>query len=142
VTGFVDQSDNLQQCAAPTTANQTTPTPPRTPTTASLTVIKIVSGTTNVTSSDFAIHVSGINTSPANFNGSSTGTDLTLNPGAFNVTETGPTSSFNSTATGECSGTIEASQRLTSTITNVPKTFEECFKSLLTTAQLTTLSSY
>ncbi|HVD08448.1 MAG TPA: hypothetical protein VNB67_08385, partial [Nitrososphaeraceae archaeon] len=61
VTGFADQSDNLQQS---TTASKTTPipnpapTPAPTPTTASLTVIKIVSGTTNATSSDFAIHVS------------------------------------------------------------------------------------
>ena len=138
VTGFADQSDNLQQS---TTASKTTPipnpapTPAPTPTTASLTVIKIVSGTTNATSSDFAIHVSGINPTPANFNGSGTGTDLTLGPGAFNVTETA-SPNFSTSFSSECSGTIAAGQHLTCTITNTAKTCVECFTSLLNSTQI------
>jgi len=117
VTGFADQSDNLQQS---TTANKTTPTP--TPTTASLTVIKIVSGTTNTTSSDFAIHVSGINPTPANFNGSGTGSDLTLSPGSYQVTEAGGPSGYTPSYSPDCSGSISAGQAKTCTITNTLQT--------------------
>jgi len=132
-TAFADQSDNLQQS---TTANNTTPTPTPTLTTGTLTVLKIVSGTTTATPSNFTIHVTGNNPTPANFAGSSTGIDVTLSPGAFNVTETGPTSSFNTATTADCAGTIAAGQHLTCTITNTAKTCEECFTSLLTPAQL------
>jgi hypothetical protein len=144
VTGFADQSDNIQQSAAPTaanqtTANQTTPTP--TPTTATLTVIKIVAGNaTNATASDFTIHVTGNNPTPANFDGSTTGIVVTLGSGSFNVTETVPVGSFfTTTTTGDCTGTIAAGQHLTCTITNTPKTCEECFTSLLTPDQITAL---
>jgi Prealbumin-like fold domain len=144
VTGFADQSDNLQQsAAAPTTANQTTPTPTPAPTTATLTVIKIVSGNaTNTTPSNFTMHVTGNNPTPANFAGSNgTGTDVTLGPGTFSVTETGPTSSFNTTTTGDCSGTITAGQHLSCTITNTPKTCVECFTTVLSSAQQSTILS-
>jgi len=138
VTGFADQSDNIQQSAVPTTANQTTtPTPTPIRTTGTLTVIKIVAGNTTATASNFTMHVTGNNPTPANFAGSTTGTTVTLGAGAFAVTETGPTSSFNATTTGDCSGTIAAGQHLTCTITNTAKTCVECFTSLLTTAQIT-----
>jgi hypothetical protein len=140
VTGFADQSDNIKQSISPTTptsANKTTPTPA--PTNASLTVIKIVSGRTTATSSNFTMHVTGNNPTPANFAGSTTGIDVTLGAGAFAVTENGPTSSFNTTTTGDCSGTIAAGQHLTCTITNTPKTCEECFTSLLSQTQITTI---
>ena len=136
VTGFADQSDNNQQS---TTANKTTPTPTPTPTTATLKVIKIVSGRTTGTPSNFTMHVSGNNPIPANFAGSSAGVDVTLGAGAFAVTETGPTSAFNTTTIGDCSGAIASGQHLTCTITNTAKTCEECFTSLLTTAQIAEL---
>jgi hypothetical protein len=140
VTGFADQSDNLKQsAAAPTAANQTTPTP--TPVNASLTVTKIVSGNTTATPSNFTMHVIGNNPTPANFAGSSAGIDVTLSPGAFSVTETGPTSSFNTTTTGDCSGTITAGQHLSCTITNTPKTCVECFTTVLSSTQITALVS-
>jgi hypothetical protein len=142
VTGFADQSDNLQQSAAPTTANQTTPTPTPTPTplTATLTVTKIISGNTTAIPAQFAIHVTGNNPNPPNFAGSTTGIDVTLGSGAFNVTETVPTGSFfTSSFIGDCAGTIVAGQHLSCTIINTPKTCEECFTSLLTTAQITAL---
>jgi hypothetical protein len=139
VTGFADQSDNIQQS---TTANKATPTPTPTPTTASLTVIKIVSGTTTATSSDFAIHVSGINPTPANFNGSRTGTDVTLSPGTFNVTETPPPPNFTTSFSSECSGTITAGQHLTCTITNTAKTCEECFTTFLNQTEIASILSF
>jgi hypothetical protein len=138
VTGFADQSDNNQQS---TTANKTspTPTPTPTPTTATLTVIKIVSGRTTGTPSNFTMHVTGNNPIPANFAGSSAGINVTLGAGAFAVTETGPTSAFNTTTTGDCTGTIASGQHLTCTITNTAKTCVECFTSLLTTTQIAEL---
>jgi hypothetical protein len=141
ITGFADQSDNIQQSAAPTTANQTIPSPTPTPipTTATLTVIKIVSGRTTATPSNFTMHVTGNNPTPADFAGSSAGIVVTIGSGPFNVIETGPTSSFNTTITGDCSGTIAAGQHLACVINNTVKTCEECFTSLLTTAQITAL---
>jgi hypothetical protein len=145
VTGFADQSDNLQQSATaqtPTTGNQTTPTPTPTPTptTATLTVIKVVAGNTTATPANFTIHVTGNNPIPADFNGSATGTDVTLSPSTFNVTETA-SPNFTTTFSSECSGNITAGQHLTCTITNTAKTCEECFTSLLTQTQITAFLS-
>jgi hypothetical protein len=141
VTGFADQSDNIQQSAAPTAANQTIPTPTPTPPTATLTVIKIVTGNTTATPSNFTMHVTGNNPTPANFAGSSAGIDVTLGAGAFAVTETGPTSSFNTTTTGDCSGTIVAGQHPICTIANTALTCEQCLTKFLTTAQITAFLS-
>jgi hypothetical protein len=135
VTGFVDQSDNIQQSTAPTTANQTTPTPTPTPTTATLTVIKIVTGTTTAKPSNFTMHVSGFNPKPANFAGSAD-TEVTLSPGTFSVTETPPSPNFITSLSSECSGTIAAGQHLTCTVTNKAKSCEECFTTLLTADQI------
>jgi hypothetical protein len=130
VTGFADQSDNLKQSAAapitPSTANQTTgnqTTPTTTPATGTLTVIKRLSSgdTPPVKISDFVIHVTGNNPTPANFNASSTGTVVTLGLGPFSVTEA-PSAIFTPSFSSECSGTIAAGQHLTCTITNTPKT--------------------
>jgi hypothetical protein len=139
VTGFADQSDNLQQSS---TANKTTPTPTPTPipTTATLTVTKAVSGSTTAIPAQFEIHVTGNNPNPPNFGGSATGTDVTLGSGAFNVTETAPTGSFfTSSFIGDCAGTIAAGQHLSCTIINTPKTCEECFTSILNQTQLNTV---
>jgi hypothetical protein len=89
VTGFADQSDNLQQSSL---TNQTSSPPPTTPPThapesAILTVTKMVVGNTTVHESDFIIHVIGNNPNPANFAGSPGGIDVTLGPGAFNITQ-------------------------------------------------------
>jgi hypothetical protein len=137
VTVFTDQSDNLQPSTT-TAANKTapTPTPTPTPTTATLTVIKVVNGTTTATAANFTIQVIGNNPTPANFLGSATGTDVTLGPGTFNVTETA-LPGFTTTFSSDCSGNITAGQHLTCTITNTAKTCEECFTSFLTQAQIT-----
>ena len=151
VTGFADQSDNLKLPAPPvtptTSANQTTgnstPLTPSTtpaPTTATLTVTKIVSGSSSFTASNFTIHVTGNSPIPADFAGSSTGVDVTLNPGIFNVTETIPAGSlFNRSFTGNCHGTVAAGEHLTCTITNKPLTCEQCFRKFLTQADITFL---
>jgi hypothetical protein len=131
VTGFADQSDNLQQSAAPTTPTSGNKT---TPTNTTLTVIKIVSGNTTATPSNFTMHVTGNNPTPANFEGSSTGIVVTLDPGPFSVTETA-SPNFTTSFSSNCGGTIRAGQHLSCTIINTPKTCEECFTSLLTPEQ-------
>ena len=67
-----------------------------------LKVIKIVSGRTTGTPSNFTMHVTGNNPIPANFAGLSAGVDVTLGAGAFAVSETGRTSAFNTTTIGDC----------------------------------------
>jgi hypothetical protein len=119
VTGFADQSDNLQQSSL---TNQTSSRPPTTPPThvsesALLTVTKMVVGNTTVHESNFTIHVIGNNPNPANFAGSPGGVDVRLGPGAFNVTET-PNLFLFPIFRGNCSGTIAAGQHLRCTIIN------------------------
>jgi hypothetical protein len=93
-------SDNNQQSAA---ANNTTPPPTSTPTTATLTVIKIVSGKDVPRPSSFTMHVTGNNPIPANFAGSAAGVNVTLDLGTFSVTETAPAGTFFTNRTdGNC----------------------------------------
>jgi hypothetical protein len=88
-------------------------------TSATLTVIKSVvnsHGGTKV-ASDFSITVTGTNPSPSTFNGSTTGTTVTLGAGSFSVdegTHTGYTVSYST----DCSGTIAAGDSKTCTVTN------------------------
>jgi hypothetical protein len=141
VTGFDDQSDNIQK-APPLAAipgNVTTRiTTPTSTTTATLTVIKIVSGNTTATPSNFTMHITGNNPTPANFEGSSAGIVVTLDPGPYSVTETAPSGTFfTNTTAGDCVGTVTAGQHPSCTITNTPKTCEQCFRSILNQTQLT-----
>lgn len=141
VTGFDDQSENIQKVPPTTTipGNVTTRiTTPNPTTTATLTVIKLVSGNTTATPSNFTMHITGNNPTPANFAGSSAGIVVTLDPGPFGVTETAPSGTFfTNTMTGDCDGTVTAGQHSSCTITNTPKTCEECFRSILNQTQLT-----
>lgn len=88
------------------------------PTTGTLIVIKNVvndDGGSSV-ASDFTMDVSGTNVSDASFPGSETGTTVTLEAGAYAVTETedaGYAASYEG-----CSGTIAAGETKTCTITN------------------------
>ncbi|MEF3692130.1 MAG: hypothetical protein V3574_03705, partial [Candidatus Moraniibacteriota bacterium] len=84
-----------------------------------LTVIKIVDNQYggNLKSEDFTINVSGVNPSPASFAGSSAGTIVTLDAGAYNVTENlidGYIPKYSS----DCTGTIALGENKTCTITN------------------------
>jgi hypothetical protein len=113
------------------------------PPTATLTVTKIVSGNTTAIPAQFEIHVTGNNPNPPNFAGSTTGIVVTLGSGAFNVTETVLTGSFfTSSFIGDCAGTITAGQHLSCTIINTPKTCEECFRTILNSAQITALQTF
>ncbi len=85
-----------------------------------LTVIKHVindNGGT-ATAANFSLDSGGANDSPDNFPGAeSPGTDVTLDAGAYNVTETGP-SGYTASYSAYCSGTIANGQTKTCTVTN------------------------
>ena len=84
-----------------------------------LTVIKTVvndDGGTAV-ASDFTMTVTATNPSPASFPGDSGGTAVSLDAGAYSVSETGP-SGYAESQSADCSGTIAASENKTCTITN------------------------
>jgi hypothetical protein len=138
ITGFADQSDNIQQsAAAPTTtapANQTTGNQTTgnqtggggtTPTTGTLLVKKVevcLAGGLCPVISEFTITVTGNNPTPPTFAASVNGTLVTLGPGAFNVTETGlVVAGFTVTLSADCTGTIVAGDQKTCTITNTQR---------------------
>jgi YVTN family beta-propeller protein len=72
----------------------------------------------NKNPSDFTITVNGKNPSPSSFRGSSSGTTVQLSKGKYEVTESGPTTNYNSTLSDECSGTINDGETKKCTITN------------------------
>src|SRR5438876_442399 len=84
-----------------------------------LIVKKVVNNTNGGTkvSSDFTINVTGNAATPSSFPGSSTGTTVTLNAGAYSVSESVPTGYAASYST-DCSGSIAVGQTKTCTITN------------------------
>jgi hypothetical protein len=81
-----------------------------------LTVVKNVAGGT-ATPSQFTIRVTGNNPTPSTFQGSSSGTTVTLGQGSYQVIET-PIADYTPTYSSECSGSISAGQTKTCTITN------------------------
>ncbi|KKR57903.1 hypothetical protein A2239_00760 [Candidatus Uhrbacteria bacterium RIFOXYA2_FULL_40_9] len=90
------------------------------PLTATLHVIKTVindNGGTAV-ASDFTLNVTGTNVSPSAFAGSGAGVDVTLDAGAYSVTEPVVPAGYLQTGSGNCSGTILAGETKTCTITN------------------------
>ena len=68
--------------------------------------------------SDFTITVDGNNPTPASFDGSSSGTTVQLLEGRYRITESGATSSYDSTLSRGCSGNIRAGESKVCTITN------------------------
>ncbi len=93
-----------------------TPTPP-TPPTGTVTVFKQVVGGT-AQPSDFTMRVEGNNPSPSTFQGSSSGTTVTLGQGSYQVTETTVADDYTPSFSSGCSGTISAAQTQTCTVTN------------------------
>ena len=95
-----------------------------TPTVAKLMVVKkiINNGIGNKKPSDFTITVSGNSPSPNSFpgNGGEGGTTVSLKPGPYKVTETGP-SGYTSHFSSDCSGRVDAAQNNVCTITNEAK---------------------
>jgi YVTN family beta-propeller protein len=67
--------------------------------------------------SDFTITVDGNNPTPSSFDGSSSGTTVTLNPGSYSVTEN-LLSDYTSSMSGGCTGTVSAGQTKNCIITN------------------------
>ena len=89
------------------------------PTTGTLVVIKNVvndNGGT-ATSSDFTINVNSSSSTPSTFSGSSLGTNVTVDPGSYSVSEV-PVSGYAMSTSTDCSGTIAAGETKTCTITN------------------------
>ena len=90
---------------------------------AKLTVIKHVindNGGTAV-AADFTLDSGGANDTPDNFPGAeSPGTEVTLDAGAYNVTESGPTG-YTASFSANCSGTIANGESKTCTVTNDDK---------------------
>ncbi len=73
------------------------------------------------TAANFTLDSGGLNDSPDNFPGAeSPGTEVTLDAGAYNVTETGP-SGYTASFSANCSGTIANGQEKTCTVTNDDK---------------------
>jgi YVTN family beta-propeller protein len=95
-----------------------------TPTVAKLMVVKkiINNGIGDKKPSDFTITVSGNSPSPNSFpgNGGEGGTTVSLKPGPYKVTETGP-SGYISHFSSDCSGRVDAAQNKVCTITNEAK---------------------
>src|SRR4029078_1089079 len=70
------------------------------------------------TAANFSLDSGGANDSPDNFAGAeSPGTEVTLDAGAYNVTETGP-SGYTASFSADCSGSIGNGQTKTCTVTN------------------------
>ncbi len=84
-----------------------------------LTVIKHVVNDNggSLDAADFTMNVSGTDVSDTSFDGSETGTTVTLDAGSYSVTESGPVGYADSFSAG-CSGTIALGETKTCTITN------------------------
>jgi len=96
------------------------PVPAPTPASATLHVIKTVindNGGTAV-ASDFTLNVTGTNVSNPSFAGSATGVDVTMDAGAYTVTEPVVSAGYLQTSSADCSGTLAAGETKTCTITN------------------------
>src|SRR5919107_1662543 len=67
--------------------------------------------------SDFIITINGNNPTPSSFAGSSSGTTITLKPGSYSVTETGPPG-YTADYSDGCNGNVKAGSINKCTITN------------------------
>ena len=87
---------------------------------ATLTVIKTVITDDGGTASagDWTMNVNGTDVSNASFAGSETGVMVTLDAGAYSVSESGGASGYAANLSSDCSGTIDLGDSLTCTITN------------------------
>ncbi|MBI4426269.1 MAG: DUF11 domain-containing protein [Candidatus Kerfeldbacteria bacterium] len=88
-----------------------------------LVVTKIVinSNGSNASPSDFTMHVSGANASPDSFPGSDSGTLVTLDQGAYSVTEDS-LDGFDPVFSSDCTGSINVGETKYCTVTNTAQT--------------------
>jgi YVTN family beta-propeller protein len=100
----------------PDSSNETTNNEPQ-PGTIIVTKRVINEGGGSAKPSDFTITVDGNNPTPSSFDGSSSGTTVTLNPGSYSVTEN-LLSDYTSSMSGGCTGTVSAGQTKNCIITN------------------------
>jgi|GEM_PF-3173162 hypothetical protein len=86
---------------------------------AHLKVVKMVNNTFGGTlvANSFTMHVNGNLPSNSVFQGSSTGTTVSIKQGPYSITET-PISGYEQTSSVNCAGTISIGQNITCTITN------------------------
>jgi hypothetical protein len=71
---------------------------------------------------DFTMNAGGGDDSPDNFAGQEApGTEVTLDAGSYNVTETGP-SGYTATFSADCAGSITNGETKTCTVTNDDQT--------------------
>jgi YVTN family beta-propeller protein len=94
--------------------------PPPPDTTATIIVTKKVvnEGGGDKKPSDFTIKVDANNPTPSSFDGSSSGTSVTLEPGSYSVTENS-LPEYTSSKSGECAGSLSAGETKQCTITNI-----------------------
>ncbi len=90
---------------------------PPPPEPATLHVIKQVVGDNADPASSFTINVSGTNVSDTSFPGDDAGTDITLDPGDYSVTEV-ELEGYDVDYSEDCEGTVEEGDEKTCTITN------------------------
>jgi uncharacterized repeat protein (TIGR01451 family) len=86
-----------------------------------LTVVKHVINNTNdslLDASDFTINVAGTNVSDDSFDGSESGTTVTLDAGSYSVSEDYDSDDYTQSPSSNCSGTIALGEHKTCTITN------------------------
>lgn len=96
------------------------PPPPPTPVTTSTLIVRVIVVNDNGggrSAADFPISASGTNISLTSFEGNTSGTVLTLDPGAYIVSEVDP-ANYSKNLSAECTGTISAGQTIICTITN------------------------
>jgi YVTN family beta-propeller protein len=68
--------------------------------------------------SDFTIRVDGNNPDPSSFEGSSSGTSVSLEPGRFSITESS-LPEYTSSKSGDCAGSLSTGETKQCTITNI-----------------------
>ena len=74
--------------------------------------------------SDFTITVDGNNPTPSSFDGSSSGTSVTLNPGSYSVSENS-LPEYTSSKSGDCAGSLSAGETKQCTLTNIYKPIDK-----------------
>lgn len=68
--------------------------------------------------SDFTITVDGNNPNPSSFDGSSSGTSVSLEPGSYSITESS-LPEYTSSKSGDCAGSLSTGETKQCTITNI-----------------------
>jgi YVTN family beta-propeller protein len=94
--------------------------PPPPVTTANIIVTKKVinEGGGDREPSDFTITVDGNNPNPSSFDGSSSGTSVSLEPGSYSITESS-LPEYTSSKSGDCAGSLSTGETKQCTITNI-----------------------